>query len=374
MRWFWLFILGLCILTGALYAQRRSTEQAAAAQLQAEAEAQRASTPARRPRAERGSRSAGTDAPTNPRASDPTPSENAEAATGSDATQTPDRVTLEPEPVEVAEAGPNEQGHDQDKDQDTDQGQEQHAGGFDPSGLITTMNEMGDQLPSERRAKLPSSELKPATNNAAAQTAQTQADQAAPDTSTQPEPVGEIVIDLPQGQQGEQAEEAAEAAKSYEQRADGSFRVIDANVWVQGAGTEAEPYVLGWDVLKSIEKSYNPKAGKDTIPGWLDLLDGKVVSIEGNTLVPVVASTTRELLVMQNPWDGCCIGVPPTPYDAVEVTLNHDVDFGNSAVGYGSVEGTFYVDPYVVDGWVLGIYIIENAKYRSGEGVTFPEF
>ena len=77
---------------------------------------------------------------------------------------------------------------------------------------------------------------------------------------------------------------------------------------------------------------------------------------------------------MKNPWDGCCIGVPPTPYDAVEIALNHDVDFGSSAVGYGSVEGTLYVDPYVVDGWVLGVYIMEDAKFRMGEGFVFPQF
>jgi hypothetical protein len=143
---------------------------------------------------------------------------------------------------------------------------------------------------------------------------------------------------------------------------------------VQGAGTKAEPFVLGWDALKALENSYDPKSGKDTLPDWLDLLEGKTVLIEGNSLLPVVASSTNELLIMQNPWDGCCIGVPPTPYDAVEVTLNHEVDFGNSVVGFGSVLGTFFIDPYVVDGWVLGLYIIEEGEYRSGAGVEFPEF
>lgn len=169
-------------------------------------------------------------------------------------------------------------------------------------------------------------------------------------------------------------EPGKQAPASFELRADGSLRIIDADVWIRGAGTASAPYVLGWDALKSIERIYDPKKGKDKLPDWLDHLNGKVVSIEGNTLVPVVATTTRELLIMKNPWDGCCIGVPPTPYDAVEVVLNHDVDFGNSAVGFGSVQGTFYLDPYIVDGWVLGIYIVEDAKYRSGEGVVFPDF
>ncbi|MFG0314890.1 MAG: hypothetical protein ACF8LL_12010, partial [Phycisphaerales bacterium] len=246
---------------------------------------------------------------------------------------------LVPEADRVAEAGAGE-------------------GAFRVDGLLETINELGEQLPEQARDQEPSKEIRPAQAGAESQAA----DEAAP------APVGEIVIDLPEDESPEAPE------PGYEQRADGSFRVISANAWVQGAGTPSEPYVLSWDVLKSIEKQYDPRNGKDTLPDWLDLLEGKVVQIEGNTLVPVVASTTRELLVMQNPWDGCCIGVPPTPYDAVEVSLNHDVDFGNSAVGFGSVQGTFYVDPYVVDGWVLGVYIIEDATYRSGEGVVFPEF
>ena len=126
--------------------------------------------------------------------------------------------------------------------------------------------------------------------------------------------------------------------------------------------------------MRSVERGYNPKQGKEVLPDWLDVLDEQFVRITGNTLVPVIATTTREVLVMQNPWDGCCIGIPPSPYDAIEVTLNHDVDFGNSAVGYGTVEGLFLLDPYVVDGWVLGLYLIEDATYRSGEGVPFPDF
>jgi len=163
-------------------------------------------------------------------------------------------------------------------------------------------------------------------------------------------------------------------APSYERLADGSFKILSTNEHIVGSGTAKDPFVLQWDLLSSVEREYNPKKGKEKLPDWLDLLDGQRVRIEGNSLVPVIATSTKELLVMQNPWDGCCVGVPPTPYDAIEVTLNQDVDFGSSATGYGHVEGTFVLDPYVVDGWVLGLYIIEDAQYRSGEGIEFSDF
>ena len=50
MRWFWLFILGLGVLTEGLYVQRTRAQAAAAAQLQAALEAERAESPTRRPK------------------------------------------------------------------------------------------------------------------------------------------------------------------------------------------------------------------------------------------------------------------------------------------------------------------------------------
>ena len=53
------------------------------------------------------------------------------------------------------------------------------------------------------------------------------------------------------------------------------------------------------------------RTDKNLIVG-LDIGTSKVVAIVGEV---------NEALVMLNQWDGCCIGVPPTPYDAVEVRL-----------------------------------------------------
>ena len=64
---------------------------------------------------------------------------------------------------------------------------------------------------------------------------------------------------------------------------------------------------------------------------------------------------------MQNPWDGCCIGVPPTPYDAVEVKLAKAAD-NLMMTGFGPVEGRFVTDPYIVSGWLLGLFLLEDAR------------
>ncbi len=150
--------------------------------------------------------------------------------------------------------------------------------------------------------------------------------------------------------------------------------VIVDGVGLVGDGSEGSPLVLSWGLLKSVGLVYEPRKGKGVLPDWLGAIDGKHVMIEGHTLVPVIASSSKELVVMENPWDGCCLGVPPTPFDAVEVRLVRSVDFGSSSVGYGEISGVFRVDPYVVSGWVMGLFVIEEGAYRSAPGTTLREF
>ena len=352
MRWFWLFIALLAVLTGVLYTQRVRQERAEQAAMQAQAEASTPSTTTRRSRT---------------RDRTPEPETQPESAPESIAVQPePQPVTQDPEARPEPEPEPEPVAKSESES-------EPKSSAPPPTEPVAEAQTAPDEQPSDEF-----------NSNELLEMFRASAPEEAPQDDPQPEsaPVEQALAQAAAQQNDQSSEQqpeennapSPEAPPSYELRPDGSFKVISANAWVQGAGTDDEPYVLSWGVLKSIEKLYEPRAGKDILPDWLDLLDGKSVQIEGNTLVPVIATTTRELLVMQNPWDGCCIGVPPTPYDAIEVVLNHDVDFGNSAVGYGTVQGTFYLDPYVVDGWVLGIYIIEDAKYRSGDGVAFPEF
>lgn len=144
------------------------------------------------------------------------------------------------------------------------------------------------------------------------------------------------------------AEEAAAAAERYK---------------VPGSGTREDPFVVDWRVLSSARETYNPRKGKTQIPAWVSSLDGKVVELNGFVLLPVMQTTTQEILVMANEWDGCCIGVPPTPYDAVEVKLNAPTKKLSAAgFSYGRVTGVLKVDPYLVKDWLVGLYVMEGAE------------
>ncbi len=334
MRWFWLFILALVLLTAGLYVKRVRTNTVITPAVP-HGTAERQARPSRRT-----STQPRTQAPVEPKAqrigqtepeSDPKPA----------AVQTTPGEPAD-EPIITAS-----QEHDPDPDPDLDPESESDS---EPDAVLIVEPAQDAQLVSDPDVQTP----EPIVDPVALEQEEEQVQQ--------------------QVQRVEEPEILAEPMPTYELLPDGSFTVLASGVHISGSGGVEDPFVLDWVTLRSVDRLYEPKKGKHELPDWLNVLDGAYVSITGNTLVPVIATTTREVLVMQNPWDGCCIGIPPSPYDAIEVSLNHDVDFGSSAVGYGTVQGVFVLDPYVVEGWVLGLYIIEDATYRSGEGMAFPDF
>ena len=101
------------------------------------------------------------------------------------------------------------------------------------------------------------------------------------------------------------------------------------------------------------------------------MLDGKHVRLNGFIAFPMMVQQPRELLSMLNQWDGCCIGVPPTPYDAVEVRLKDKVTGQKRFMTAGSVEGIFRVKPYLTGKWLVGLWVMDegeivNEKYGAG--------
>lgn len=151
-------------------------------------------------------------------------------------------------------------------------------------------------------------------------------------------------------------QEAVASHSSEAQQASTSAQVLS------GAGTKDEPYQLSWDVLLSAKATYDPRNGKEEIPASIEALNGKWVAISGYSLFPQANSQPRELLIMLNAWDGCCIGVPPSPYDAVEVTLARSVSEERFAQT-GKVVGRLNVDPYLVGEWLIGLYTISDAEF-----------
>lgn len=155
--------------------------------------------------------------------------------------------------------------------------------------------------------------------------------------------------------------DASFAGAKVETKPDGSL-LIDGKYTVKGKGTQEEPYKVTWDQLLSAQNEYAPKEGRKTIPPRIQALNDKWLDITGYVAFPLMTTEADELLSMMNQWDGCCIGVPPTPYDAVEVRLSNAVSGNARLTTYGSVRGKFKVDPHLVGGWLVGLYVMDQAK------------
>lgn len=151
-----------------------------------------------------------------------------------------------------------------------------------------------------------------------------------------------------------------------ERQADGSL-LIDETFTLKGEGTEEAPYEITWDLLLSAAETYQPRLGMDDIPKRIDMLHGKRVRISGYLMFPTAALQATELLVMLNQWDGCCLGTMPSPYDALEVQLSTPVSQANRQfLNYGTVEGTLLIDPYLINDWLIGLYLLEDATLKLG--------
>lgn len=144
-------------------------------------------------------------------------------------------------------------------------------------------------------------------------------------------------------------------------QADGSM-LIDKKYRVTGDGTKDRPYQVTWELLVSAEDTFEPKSGKKTLPRRIAMLHDKYITIKGYIAFPMMVSEPRELLMMLNQWDGCCIGVPPTPYDAIEVMLDNAVTVEERAAATGGVTGRFGVKPYIVGDWLVGLYVLDRGQ------------
>ncbi|MHC5026208.1 MAG: hypothetical protein ACYTGR_05525 [Planctomycetota bacterium] len=173
----------------------------------------------------------------------------------------------------------------------------------------------------------------------------------------------EDAADLGQAQVAVDPETVREAR--IEQQPDGSMLVDDVYV-VKGSGTKDDPYRVSWDMLISAQQTYNPRLGQEVIPGRVQMLHDKYISVTGYLAFPIAAQSVSEALCMLNQWDGCCIGVPPSPYDAVEARLSTVYQpVPGHMMRFGTVTGQLKVDPYIVNNWLVGLYLMEDAEVRT---------
>jgi hypothetical protein len=146
-------------------------------------------------------------------------------------------------------------------------------------------------------------------------------------------------------------------------RDDGSV-LIDDRFVLRGKGTKEEPYKVTWDQLLSAQDDYVPREGRKKMPARITMLDGKYVELTGFVAFPVMADSDDECLSMMNQWDGCCIGVPPTPYDAVEVRLDSPAKGNARLTTYGTIKGKLKISPHLVGGWLVGLYVMDGGALK----------
>lgn len=163
------------------------------------------------------------------------------------------------------------------------------------------------------------------------------------------------------------AERADVATPRLEARDDGTTLIDDKYV-IKGKGTQDDPYRITWELLVSTEETYKPRLGQKVIPGRVKMLDGKWVRLSGFVAFPIMAQSADEMLMMLNQWDGCCIGVPPTPYDAVEVKLKTAAKGDERLRTTGTLTGVLRVDPYLVKEWLVSLYLMDNAELTDAAG------
>ncbi|HYF13661.1 MAG TPA: hypothetical protein VD971_01165 [Phycisphaerales bacterium] len=150
---------------------------------------------------------------------------------------------------------------------------------------------------------------------------------------------------------------------------DGALHMDGGKFVVKGAGTREDPLRVPWELLVACEEEFDPASNKVAIPARVAVLHGRFVRLDGYVAFPLMSPKPDELLAMLNQWDGCCIGVPPTPYDAVEVKLRKPATGDDRFAVAGAVTGVFRVLPYVVKNkqvsWLVGLYVMEDADLAT---------
>ena len=138
---------------------------------------------------------------------------------------------------------------------------------------------------------------------------------------------------------------------------------VDGRYTILGSGTELDPYRVTWELLKSAYETMDLNGPRTTPPKRLEMLNGTYVQISGYLAPPLWGQETLELLVLLNRWDGCCIGLPPTPFDCIEAQLSAPMKLGAAhTISYGTIRGKFIVEPFKAGTFLIGLYRLEEAQ------------
>jgi len=130
-----------------------------------------------------------------------------------------------------------------------------------------------------------------------------------------------------------------------------------------GAGTERQPFRVSWEMLGQASGHVRSDGTTDGMPRTLELLGDTWIELSGYYAPAIMAPSTDEVVFMVNRWDGCCIGLPPTPYDSALVKTRLPIDFSlQHQIRFGTMRGRLVLEPFALGGLVLGLYRIEDAE------------
>ncbi|RLS91377.1 MAG: hypothetical protein DWI10_06490 [Planctomycetota bacterium] len=141
---------------------------------------------------------------------------------------------------------------------------------------------------------------------------------------------------------------------------------LDGRFRVTGSGTEADPSRISWELLTSAIAYIDPAQHALTAPPWVRLLNGTTIELSGYYSSAVQVGETKNLLLTLNRWDGCCIGLPPTPFDAIDITLREPLPMrGLHLTRFGTFRGRLIVEPFEAAGYLLSLYRLEDATFET---------
>jgi hypothetical protein len=180
-------------------------------------------------------------------------------------------------------------------------------------------------------------------------------------------PKPEVPVEKPEENLLEETGTKPPIKRDLVERLDGRSIRLDDRFILTGNGTERDPYTISWELLASARDSIDAAKGALEPPPYIELLDGAWVRIDGYYSTPLATEEVTEVLLTLNRWDGCCIGLPPTPFDCVETSLRKPINMRNKhLVRFGTVTGRMGIQPFAIGNWLMGLYRLDKATLDMG--------
>lgn len=116
------------------------------------------------------------------------------------------------------------------------------------------------------------------------------------------------------------------------------------------------------------------QGGELRIPEPVKALDGKWVTLTGHVLLSWSSDEITTFQLAKNPWDGCCMGVPPGYFNAVRVTMAEGKRYSSKFDRVATMSGRFKVDVRKTgNGYIDGVYWLEQAVEGAVPSPDKPE-